>query len=65
MCDAVESNVCRYLMDPKMEFVKFFGKNTDADLLAEGVINEIKQRKKVGAWYYQVFEEKLLDLLNV
>ena len=49
MCDAVESNVCRYLMDPKMEFVKFFGKNTDADLLAEDVINEIKQRKKVGA----------------
>ncbi|CDP10938.1 unnamed protein product [Coffea canephora] len=45
----VDHSIVIYLMDPKMEFVKFFGKNTDADLLAEGVINEIKQRKKVGA----------------
>lgn len=36
-------------MDPKMEFVKFFGKNNDADSLADGIINEIRQRKKVGA----------------
>lgn len=42
--------MCRYLMDPKMEFVKFFGKNNDVDSLADGVIKEIKQYKKVKAW---------------
>ena len=37
----------RYLMNPNMEFVKFFGKNYDADALAEGVIKEIKENKGV------------------
>lgn len=37
-------------MDPKMEFVKFFGKNNDVESLADGVIKEIKQYKKVNAW---------------
>ncbi|URE13466.1 SCO1/SenC [Musa troglodytarum] len=32
----------RCLMNPNMEFVKFFGKNYDADALAEGVVKEIK-----------------------
>lgn len=36
-------------MDPDMEFVKFFGKNEDATSLAEGIIKEIKQYKKVQA----------------
>lgn len=29
-------------MNPNMEFVKFFGKNYDADALAEDVVKEIK-----------------------
>lgn len=32
-------------MDPKMEFVKFFGKNYDVVTLSDGIINEIKQYK--------------------
>lgn len=36
----------RYLMDPDMNFVKFFGKNYDADNLADGVIAEIKSSSK-------------------
>ncbi|RWW32034.1 hypothetical protein GW17_00003309 [Ensete ventricosum] len=35
-------SLCKYLMNPNMEFVKFFGKNYDADALTEGVIKEIK-----------------------
>lgn len=34
-------HVCRYLMDPKWEFVKFFGKNHTADSLADGIAGEI------------------------
>lgn len=34
--------VCRYLMDPKMEFVKFFGKNYDVSGLADGIVEQIK-----------------------
>lgn len=45
----VDHSIVMYLMDPNMEFVKFFGKNNDADLLAEGVIKELKQHKKVTA----------------
>lgn len=37
---------CRYLMDPDMNFVKFFGKNYDAESLADGVITEIKSITK-------------------
>lgn len=36
-------------MDPNMQFVKFFGKNLDDASLADGVIQEIKQLKKVKA----------------
>eukprot|EP00262_Sarcandra_glabra_P007857 TRINITY_DN20910_c0_g1_i1.p1 TRINITY_DN20910_c0_g1~~TRINITY_DN20910_c0_g1_i1.p1 ORF type:complete len:340 (+),score=55.30 TRINITY_DN20910_c0_g1_i1:41-1021(+) len=42
----VDHSIVMYLMDPNMEFVKFFGKNYDADALAEGIIREIKQYKK-------------------
>ncbi|WOL14685.1 hypothetical protein Cni_G23466 [Canna indica] len=38
----VDHSIVMYLMNPKMEFVKFFGKNYDVDTLAEGIINEIK-----------------------
>lgn len=43
----VDHSIIMYLMDPKMEFVKFFGKNNDADSLADGVIKEWKQHQKV------------------
>ncbi|KAJ4704403.1 Protein SCO1, mitochondrial-like protein [Melia azedarach] len=42
----VDHSIVMYLMSPKMEFVKFFGKNNDVDSLANGVIKEIKQYKK-------------------
>jgi len=29
--------VCRYLMDPEWQFVKFFGRNHTADSLADGI----------------------------
>ncbi|KAD5317811.1 hypothetical protein E3N88_17757 [Mikania micrantha] len=45
----VDHSIIMYLMDPNMEFVKFFGKNNDVDALTEGIINEIKQYKKVKA----------------
>ncbi|XP_055812636.1 protein SCO1 homolog 1, mitochondrial [Solanum dulcamara] len=45
----VDHSIVMYLMDPKMEFVKFFGKNNDVDMLADGIIKEIKQYKKVKA----------------
>ncbi|KAK2980024.1 hypothetical protein RJ640_020050 [Escallonia rubra] len=45
----VDHSIVMYLMDPRMEFVKFFGKNNDVDTLADGVITEIKQYKKVKA----------------
>ncbi|XP_024375095.1 protein SCO1 homolog 1, mitochondrial [Physcomitrium patens] len=37
----VDHSIITYLMDPEMNFVKFFGKNYDADSLADGVITEI------------------------
>jgi len=39
------SSTFRYLMNPKMEFVKFYGKNYDTDSLADGIIKEIKEHK--------------------
>ncbi|XP_022767764.1 protein SCO1 homolog 1, mitochondrial-like isoform X2 [Durio zibethinus] len=42
----VDHSIVMYLMDPNMEFVKFFGKNNDVDSLTDGVIKEIHQRKK-------------------
>ncbi|GAB2272984.1 Protein SCO1 1, mitochondrial [Dionaea muscipula] len=42
----VDHSIVMYLMSPEMEFVKFFGKNNDADALADGVIREIKLHKK-------------------
>ncbi|CAI9758897.1 unnamed protein product [Fraxinus pennsylvanica] len=45
----VDHSIVMYLMDPNMQFVKFFGKNLDADSLADGVIQEIKQHKMVKA----------------
>lgn len=47
--DEIDNKMCRYLMDPKMEFVKFFGKNNDVDMLTDGIINEIKQYNRVKA----------------
>ncbi|PHT37465.1 Protein SCO1 -like protein 1, mitochondrial [Capsicum baccatum] len=41
----VDHSIVMYLMDPKMDFVKFFGKNNDVDMLADGIIKEIKQYK--------------------
>ncbi|KAG8647766.1 protein SCO1 homolog 1, mitochondrial isoform X2 [Manihot esculenta] len=41
----VDHSIVMYLMDPGMQFVKFFGKNNDVDSLADGVIKEIKQYK--------------------
>lgn len=45
----VDHSIIMYLMDPNMEFLKFFGKNNDVDALSEGIINEIKQYKKAKA----------------
>lgn len=42
----VDHSIVMYLMDPDMDFVKFFGKNYDVDTLSEGIIKEIKQYKK-------------------
>ncbi|MQM14402.1 hypothetical protein Taro_047338, partial [Colocasia esculenta] len=41
----VDHSIVMYLMNPKMEFSKFYGKNYDADALAEGIIKEVKQYK--------------------
>ncbi|KAK3156054.1 hypothetical protein QOZ80_2AG0102200 [Eleusine coracana subsp. coracana] len=38
----VDHSIVMYLMNPKMEFVKFYGKNYDTDSLAEGIIKEVK-----------------------
>ncbi|XP_065046000.1 protein SCO1 homolog 1, mitochondrial-like [Musa acuminata AAA Group] len=38
----VDHSIVMCLMNPNMELVKFFGKNYDADALAEGVVKEIK-----------------------
>ena len=35
----------RYLKNPEMKFVKFYGKNYDTDSLADGIIKEIKEHK--------------------
>lgn len=45
----VDHSIITYLMDPNMELVKFFGKNNDADALADGVIKEMKQYKSIKA----------------
>ncbi|KAF3682049.1 putative AMP deaminase-like [Capsicum annuum] len=45
----VDHSIVMYLMDPKMDFVKYFGKNNDVDMLADGIIMEIKQYKRVKA----------------
>lgn len=34
-------------MDPNMNFVKFFGKNYDANSLADGVMEEMKNANRV------------------
>ncbi|XP_072985190.1 protein SCO1 homolog 1, mitochondrial [Typha latifolia] len=41
----VDHSIVMYLMNPKMEFVKFFGKNYDTDTLAEGIIKAITEHK--------------------
>lgn len=46
LADNIYTILCRYLMSPKMEFVKFFGKNNDVNSLADGIIKEIKQYKR-------------------
>ncbi|XP_047332036.1 protein SCO1 homolog 1, mitochondrial [Impatiens glandulifera] len=43
----VDHSIIMYLMDPNMEFVKFFGKNYDVETLTDGIVQEIKQYKKV------------------
>lgn len=45
----VDHSIVMYLMDPNMEFVKFYGKNNDVDSLTDGIINEIKQFMKSKA----------------
>ncbi|XP_073311290.1 protein SCO1 homolog 1, mitochondrial [Primulina huaijiensis] len=42
----VDHSIVMYLMDPSMQFVKFFGKNEDATSLADGVILEIRKAKQ-------------------
>lgn len=37
--------LCRYLMGPKMDFVKNFGKNNDVDSLANGIMEAMKKYK--------------------
>ncbi|KAK7294719.1 hypothetical protein RJT34_17613 [Clitoria ternatea] len=39
----VDHSIVIYLMNPKMEFVRFFGKNSDADSIADGVIEEVRK----------------------
>ncbi|CAN6277619.1 unnamed protein product [Urochloa humidicola] len=41
----VDHSIVMYLMNPQMEFVKFYGKNYDTDSLADGIIKEIKEHK--------------------
>ncbi|XP_057435260.1 protein SCO1 homolog 1, mitochondrial [Lotus japonicus] len=41
----VDHSIVMYLMGPDMNYVKFFGKNNDADSLADGIVKEIKQYK--------------------
>lgn len=42
----VDHSIIMYLMDPNMQYVKFYGKNHDVDSLTDGIIQEIKQYKK-------------------
>ncbi|PON92204.1 Copper chaperone SCO1/SenC [Trema orientale] len=42
----VDHSIVMYLMDPDMQFVKFFGKNNDVDSLSDGIVKEIKNYKK-------------------
>ncbi|KAF5181058.1 SCO1, mitochondrial-like protein [Thalictrum thalictroides] len=42
----VDHSIIMYLMDPNMEYVKFFGKNHDVDSLTDGIIKEIREYKK-------------------
>ncbi|KAH9619285.1 hypothetical protein KSS87_015571 [Heliosperma pusillum] len=41
----VDHSIVMYLMSPRMEFVKFYGKNNDIDGLANGIIKEVKKYK--------------------
>ncbi|RLN07380.1 hypothetical protein C2845_PM11G14920 [Panicum miliaceum] len=41
----VDHSIVMYLMNTRMEFVKFYGKNYDTDSLADGIIKEIKEHK--------------------
>ncbi|KAL2619920.1 hypothetical protein R1flu_000125 [Riccia fluitans] len=45
----VDHSIITYLMDPNMEFVKFFGKNYNADGLTDGVVEEIQKYAKKSA----------------
>ncbi|WOG96038.1 hypothetical protein DCAR_0415368 [Daucus carota subsp. sativus] len=45
----VDHSIIMYLMDPNMQFVKFYGKNHDVDSLTDGVIQEIHQYIKARA----------------
>ncbi|XP_002982593.2 protein SCO1 homolog 1, mitochondrial [Selaginella moellendorffii] len=42
----VDHSIIMYLMDPKMEFVKFFGKNYTVDELSQGIMDEVKNHGK-------------------
>lgn len=41
----VDHSIIIYLMDPNMEFVKFFGKNYDVSGLVDGIVEQIKDHK--------------------
>ncbi|KAL9230693.1 hypothetical protein vseg_006010 [Gypsophila vaccaria] len=41
----VDHSIVMYLMSPKMEFVKFYGKNNDVNMLVDGIIKEVKNHK--------------------
>ncbi|KAH7446927.1 hypothetical protein KP509_01G082300 [Ceratopteris richardii] len=43
----VDHSIIMYLMDPQMEFVKFFGKNYDLKSLSEGIKEEIRSYKQL------------------
>ncbi|KAI3994285.1 hypothetical protein MKX01_012542 [Papaver californicum] len=51
----VDHSIIMYLMNPEMEFTKYFGKNEDVDSLTDGIIHEVKTYRQSKSLFARLF----------
>ncbi|KAI3836832.1 hypothetical protein MKW98_005165 [Papaver atlanticum] len=51
----VDHSIIMYLMNPEMEFTKYFGKNENVDSLTDGIIHEVKMYSQSKSLFARLF----------